>query len=694
MSRPKSQAIYDQMCQLIPGGVNSPVRAFYGMGQPPMVIESGSKDMIVDADGNSYIDLCGSWGSLIHGHAHPSILNAIQARMAKGTSFGITTPIEGELAAEVIKLVTSVERIRFVSSGTEATMSAARLARGYTKRDYIIKFNGNYHGHADFFLVQAGSSLIEMCPSSSSAGIPADIVKHTISLPYNDIEACKKVFANPDFSNKIAAVIFKPLEVNMNFLSKMFGTVTKTISTAAIPTVTAKTANGRGITLLSKNYNQSIQSQRIEFSANNLNILTQLALKRTKAGNADQSTTHSAQQKNDNVGIFPLSKFLNLAAPKDESDEITHPIFHLDPNPIDRNPPSNSLNFTPLESTHFAAYNDNLKNDLSTFKDQLTAGQLNALTQQFHLSADDLTNIKKILTYVFSNNARKGFQDIVKRANIAKGTGVQLNKISLADIVYDTKASAKKGVESAFISNMCAQLKMSLAAHYRKNEKFEEMYKSLEDHFKMTLFGKQSSLYNSVREINNNYDELVEASKTIGDLYTKSCNSEPEEKERNISISRYNNLLSSFEQGYKNMETEKVLALKQLRAGEEQITNKSIKDLSSTKNNVSINREKKLLEKFESIYFVLMDKLKAEVNSLNEEVRNRILVEMGSTVAKKDSNELHGLKAKVKEASDDELKALKILIKEVKSSTFLSTGFIAQLDRMLKPWKLSSVDSN
>jgi len=215
MSRPKSQAIYDQMCQLIPGGVNSPVRAFYGMGQPPMVIESGSKDMIVDADGNSYIDLCGSWGSLIHGHAHPSILNAIQARMAKGTSFGITTPIEGELAAEVIKLVTSVERIRFVSSGTEATMSAARLARGYTKRDYIIKFNGNYHGHADFFLVQAGSSLIEMCPSSSSAGIPADIVKHTISLPYNDIEACKKVFANPDFSNKIAAVILEPIAGNM-----------------------------------------------------------------------------------------------------------------------------------------------------------------------------------------------------------------------------------------------------------------------------------------------------------------------------------------------------------------------------------------------------------------------------------------------------------------------------------------------
>lgn len=213
--RPKSKKIYDEMCQLIPGGVNSPVRAFYNMGQPPMVIESGSKDTIVDADGHSYIDFCGSWGSLIHGHAHPVINEAIQARMMKGTSFGITTAIEGELAKEVVRLIDSVDKIRFVSSGTEATMSVARLARGYTKKDYIIKFNGNYHGHADFFLVQAGSSLIEMCPAASSAGIPADIIKHTLSLPYNDIEACQEIFEHPLYKNHIAAVILEPIAGNM-----------------------------------------------------------------------------------------------------------------------------------------------------------------------------------------------------------------------------------------------------------------------------------------------------------------------------------------------------------------------------------------------------------------------------------------------------------------------------------------------
>jgi glutamate-1-semialdehyde 2,1-aminomutase len=213
--RPKSKEIYENMCKLIPGGVNSPVRAFYGMGQPPMVIESGFRDTILDADGHSYIDFCGSWGSLIHGHAHPVINEAIQSRLAKGTSFGITTAIEGELAGEVVRLIDSVEKIRFVSSGTEATMSVARLARGYTKKDYIVKFNGNYHGHADFFLVQAGSSLIEMCPASSSAGIPAEIVKHTISVPYNDIEACQEIFNHPAYANNIAAVILEPIAGNM-----------------------------------------------------------------------------------------------------------------------------------------------------------------------------------------------------------------------------------------------------------------------------------------------------------------------------------------------------------------------------------------------------------------------------------------------------------------------------------------------
>jgi len=215
VNRPKSKEIYDKMCQVIPGGVNSPVRAFYSMGMAPMVIDRGNKDMIYDADGHSYIDFCGSWGSLIHGHAHPSINEGIQSRLSKGLSFGITTAVEGELAAEIVKLIDSVEKIRFVSSGTEATMSAARLARGFTKKDYIIKFTGNYHGHADFFLVQAGSSLIEMCPSASSSGIPAEIVKYTISLPYNDIEACKAVFNHPAYADRIAAVILEPVAGNM-----------------------------------------------------------------------------------------------------------------------------------------------------------------------------------------------------------------------------------------------------------------------------------------------------------------------------------------------------------------------------------------------------------------------------------------------------------------------------------------------
>jgi glutamate-1-semialdehyde 2,1-aminomutase len=135
--------------------------------------------------------------------------------MHKGTSFGITTAIEGELAREMIQLVDSVEKLRFVSSGTEATMSAARLARGFTRRDTIVKFSGNYHGHADFFLVQAGSGLIELSPTASSAGIPADIVKHTVCLPYNDCQALKELFSHPSYRDCIAAVIIEPVAANM-----------------------------------------------------------------------------------------------------------------------------------------------------------------------------------------------------------------------------------------------------------------------------------------------------------------------------------------------------------------------------------------------------------------------------------------------------------------------------------------------
>ena len=216
-SRIQTKKIFENLCECLPGGVNSPVRACSEMGQLPMVVDHAFKDTLVDVDGCSYIDYCGSWGALIHGHAHQGILDAVQKRMAKGTTFGITTAIEGALAKEILGIVDSMERIRFVSSGTEATMTVARLARGFTKRDVIIKFNGNYHGHADFFLVQAGSGVFNLS-SSSSAGIPEDIVKHTLSLPYNDIEACKNVFQHPDYKDRIAAVILEPIAANMGVI--------------------------------------------------------------------------------------------------------------------------------------------------------------------------------------------------------------------------------------------------------------------------------------------------------------------------------------------------------------------------------------------------------------------------------------------------------------------------------------------
>ena len=217
-TRPQSQEIYHQSCQVIPGGVNSPVRACKNMGQMPLVVERAYRDILIDADGHSYIDYCGSWGALIHGHAHPTILEAVRNRLEKGTSFGITTALEGEMAQEVVKRIDSIDKIRFVSSGTEATMTVARLARGFTKREIIVKFSGNYHGHADFFLVQAGSGLLETSPTASSDGIPEDIVKHTISLPYNDVEACRAMFLHPDYRHRIAAVILEPVAGNMGVI--------------------------------------------------------------------------------------------------------------------------------------------------------------------------------------------------------------------------------------------------------------------------------------------------------------------------------------------------------------------------------------------------------------------------------------------------------------------------------------------
>jgi glutamate-1-semialdehyde 2,1-aminomutase len=213
-SRPKTESVYKKLCQLIPGGVNSPVRACIAVGQTPLVAESAHGDMIVDVDGNQYIDYCGSWGPLIHGHAHPEISAVLQEQILKGTTYGVTTELEGKLAEKVMELMPSIEQIRFVSSGTEATMSAIRLARGYTGRDLIIKFSGNYHGHADFLLVKAGSGVMNIA-GSSSKGIPEGLIKNTLCLPFNCVESIKAVFNNPEFHGKIACVIVEPVAGNM-----------------------------------------------------------------------------------------------------------------------------------------------------------------------------------------------------------------------------------------------------------------------------------------------------------------------------------------------------------------------------------------------------------------------------------------------------------------------------------------------
>lgn len=210
-SRLCTETVFKESSSRIPGGVSSPVRAFQGLDLMPLIVEKGVGDSIVDVDGNNYIDYCMSWGSLILGHVHPSIKNAVQTQLEKGSSFGITTALESQMASQIALLMPSIEKIRFVSSGTEATMSALRLARGYTKRSYVIKFNGNYHGHADPFLVQAGSG-VSFLPESSSLGVPEETVKYTISLPYNDVEAVKQAFST---YKDIAAVIVEPIAANM-----------------------------------------------------------------------------------------------------------------------------------------------------------------------------------------------------------------------------------------------------------------------------------------------------------------------------------------------------------------------------------------------------------------------------------------------------------------------------------------------
>lgn len=211
--RQKTKEIFNRLKEVIPGGVNSPVRSCLAVRQVPLIVSHAEKDLLYDVDGKSYIDFCGSWGALIHGHAHPVILDAAEKRMRMGTSFGISTSIEEQLARKVTEILPSIEKVRFVSSGTEATMSAVRLARGFTSRNLVIKFSGNYHGHADQFLVQAGSGVLGLSSTSSSKGIPNEMVQHTLSLPYNEEESLEKIFE--ERGDEIACVILEPIAGNM-----------------------------------------------------------------------------------------------------------------------------------------------------------------------------------------------------------------------------------------------------------------------------------------------------------------------------------------------------------------------------------------------------------------------------------------------------------------------------------------------
>jgi glutamate-1-semialdehyde 2,1-aminomutase len=211
----KSESLFAEAQRLIPGGVDSPVRAFRSVGGTPRFIARGQGASIWDVDGNRYIDYVLSWGPLILGHAHPAVVAALQQAVAFGTSYGAPTELEVELAQTVMGLMPSLEMIRFVNSGTEATMSALRLARAYTGRDKIVKFDGCYHGHADMLLVQAGSGVATL-GLPDSPGVPAATVTDTLTAPYNDLDAVKKLFASA--GGRIAAVIVEPIAANMGFV--------------------------------------------------------------------------------------------------------------------------------------------------------------------------------------------------------------------------------------------------------------------------------------------------------------------------------------------------------------------------------------------------------------------------------------------------------------------------------------------
>lgn len=223
VERRRSREIFERGEKILVGGVNSPVRAFRSVGGEPLIIERGSGQYLYDADGNELLDYVCSWGAMLLGHANPAVTQAIAEQAQRGTSYGATTELEVELATMITRAIPAIEKIRFVSSGTEATMSAVRLARGVTKRDFILKFEGCYHGHADSFLSQAGSGLatlgIAECP-----GVPQALAELTLNAPYNDLAAVERLFS--EHRDKIAAVIIEPIAANMGVVEPVPGFLT------------------------------------------------------------------------------------------------------------------------------------------------------------------------------------------------------------------------------------------------------------------------------------------------------------------------------------------------------------------------------------------------------------------------------------------------------------------------------------
>ena len=216
----RSQRLFEDAKKHIPGGVNSPVRAFARVGGQPVFFKSGSGAYLTDEDGKKYIDYIGSWGPMIIGHGHPRVLNSVQEAIGRGLSFGAPTEIEIEVAKKLTSLVPSMDLVRMVNSGTEATMSAIRVARGYTGRDTIIKFEGCYHGHSDALLVKAGSGALTL-GEPDSLGVPESFARHTLTLAFNNLEQVEKVFQEK--GNEIAAIIVEPIAGNMGLVPPISG---------------------------------------------------------------------------------------------------------------------------------------------------------------------------------------------------------------------------------------------------------------------------------------------------------------------------------------------------------------------------------------------------------------------------------------------------------------------------------------